>query len=220
MEKFNFQPVFETMQGCVNVVLSEHAKALIEMNDYQTLAKIAEIGELTTSFFEGLATTIHFDAESISTTDIPEKVVQAEVTEDSAVKLASDVTTNNPKTKKKFSVSNIESKTWIFNYLGKRGGRAKIKDTYLDFWKEFHYKFTEDELKNKEWESHVSRRVCEMRETKDSKGQKVQPLIEPTHGKRSDYYALSEYGMRSYKIKADEAIAKQYRQTTLDEMTG
>lgn len=210
MKNFSLQPVFEMMQGSINIVLGEHAKALIEQNDYEMLGKIAEIGEMTSSFLDDLSDVIHSgeeDSESVATIDEPE-VVEAEVVE------AKETESKVSKPKFVFSVPNQETKDWIFDYLGKRGGKSYIEDMLFDFFKDYHQVFTKAEIEDGEWREHIFRRVCEMRKNKPN----AKNILVPTNGKRLDYYELSKYGMELYQ----KQVKKAEKQLTLPniEITG
>jgi hypothetical protein len=218
MEKFMkneiLQPVIETLQYKVNSTLGEFAKAFIERSDYETLGSIAKIGIDVNSFLDGLFLSFSsleqlplIEAELIIENDDEPEVVEV-VTKDSP-------RVSNPKSV--FSVSNEETKNWIFDYLGKRGGRALIADVCDEFYKAYSHLFTARELaidskNNSIWKKHVYRRVCDMRVSTDKKN-KSHYLIVPTFGRRCDYYELSTYGARLYQQelkKVEEKKARYY----------
>ena len=147
MEKFMkneiLQPVIETLQYKVNSTLGEFAKAFIERSDYETLGSIAKIGIDVNSFLDGLFLSFSsleqlplIEAELIIENDDEPEVVEVVTKESPRV--------SNPKSV--FSVSNEETKNWIFDYLGKRGGRALIADVCDEFYKAYSHLFTAREL--------------------------------------------------------------------------
>jgi hypothetical protein len=210
MEKFNFLPVFEMMQGSIKIVLGEHAKALIEQGDYHALSRIAQIGAFTTEYLDDLSDDIHDDYEGSGAilTIVKPELFEAELVE------AEETESKESKPKFVFSVPNQETKDWIFDYLGKRGGKSYIEDMLFDFFKDYHQVITKAEIEDGEWREHIFRRVCEMRKNKPN----AKNILVPTNGKRLDYYELSKYGMELYQ-KQVKKVEKQLSLPDL-EITG
>ena len=217
------QPIIETLQYKVNSTLGVFAKTFIERNDYETLGFIANIGIDLNTYIDGIFQTysspnavIVINAEVVDETD--------ETPTEATNKVAEVKVRQSPKKKFKFSVPNLYTKDWIFDYLGKRGGQSAPDDIYKDFFKGHKHLMTAEEIRNKLYIRHISRRVCEMRVNEDSKKNPINALIQPYTGKKTEYYALTKYGMELYQsefVKALEKEAekqKQYRQTDMDEM--
>jgi len=241
------QPIIETLQYKVNSTLGVFAKAFIERNDYETLGFIANIGIDLNTYIDGIFQTysspnavIVINAEVVdetdetpteatnkATTETPTEATNKATTEtptEATNKVAEVKVRQSPKKKFKFSVPNLYTKDWIFDYLGKRGGQSAPDDIYKDFFKGHKHLMTAEEIRNKLYIRHISRRVCEMRVNEDSKKNPINALIQPYTGKKTEYYALTKYGMELYQsefVKALEKEAekqKQYRQTDMDEM--
>lgn len=157
-----YQSIIETLQCKVDDTLGVFAKAFIERSDYETLALIAKIGESTTSYFEGLATTVHFDEESVVAIDAPEEVVEAEVVE-------AEIQDTKKRTciRGAYGVEASVVTKWVEEYLIKRGGRALKSDLYEMFYKTFSHKFTAYDLSNgsdkPKWKQNVCDRIQAMR---------------------------------------------------------
>lgn len=201
------QTIIDTLQCKVDVALGAFANEFIERSDYEALGLIAKIGENTTSYFDGLATTIHYNDKSVATIDVQE-VVDAEVVNETAkdtVETPESPVYIEPYTM--FSIPVDETKEWILDYLGKRGGQSLIEDLCEAYYKEFSHRFMESEIITKRWRENIFKRVFEMRKVK--KG--VINLIVPTNGKRSQYYQLSKHGLQQYaqKVKRLEKTSGQ-----------
>ena len=222
MENIDLDSIYLSLKDSVNETLGDVAKYSIEGNNYQLLHIIAKIGIDVNAYIDGMFVPSSNNVAVIEAEIVEENVDTPTITDEveTPTETAEVVTTKQPKPKKKFSVSNEVSKTWIYNYLGRRGGEALIQDTYDDFAIDFQHEMTQEEIINKLHKSHVSRRVCEMREVKDRKGKPVKPLIVPLNGTRGEYYTLTEYGLQRYKAQVEktEQSKKQYRQTDMDEM--
>ena len=235
------QPVIETLQYKVNSTLGIFAKTLIERNDYETLGFIANIGTDLNTYIDGIFQTysspnavIVINAEAVDeTVETPtEKPTEATNTVETPTEKPTEATNKvaevkvrkSPKKKFKFSVSNSYTKDWIFDHLGKRGGQSAPDDIYMDFFKGHKHLMTAEEIHKKFHIRHICRRVCEMRVIEDSKKNPINALIQPYTGKKTEYYALTKYGMELYQSEFTKALEKeaekqkQYRQTDMDEM--
>lgn len=222
MENFELKSIYTYVKDAVNEALGKVAKDSVESSNFQTLQLIAKIGIDLNSYMDGL-----FNPPS-------NVVVDAEKDEEAAKDSDEDTAENTsgeapqdekvstlPKPKNYFSVPNSVSKEWIFNYLGRRGGTANTPDLYNDYFNEYKHRMTEKEIKTNQHIKHINRRVSEMREVVDKKGNLVNPLIEPFTGKKTTYYSLSKYGMEQYKIALEKKTenSKYYVQTVLDGMS-
>lgn len=214
MENFDFECIQLSLKDAVNETLGDVAKDSIESNNYHLLHAIAKIGIDVNSFLDGLFLSYSsiehlplIEAELVNENNDEPETVEVVTKESPRV--------SNPKSV--FSVSNEETKDWIFDYIGKRGGRALITDVCDEFYKAYSHLFTARELaidskNNSIWKKHVYRRVCDMRVSTDKKN-KSHYLIVPTFGRRCDYYELSTYGARLYQQelkKVEEKKARYY----------
>ena len=205
MKNYSLQPVFDTMQCKINVILGEFSKAFIEQNNYQMLAKIAEIGETTTAFINDFSVVMHEDEEeSNSIIDEPE-IIEAEV-------VTKRVTNESERLPREVY---SQMKTFIFNFIGKRGGRTSVQDLAHAFHEEFNSYFTEYHYTlvnatTPKWQHKLYDQVKTMR----TKG-----VIAPkTPGQDYDYYILTPRALKSY----NRAALKVEKQLTLPniEITG
>lgn len=205
MNNFSLEPVFLTLQENVNITLGEFAKVFIEQNDYQMLAKIAEIGETTTAFFNDFSDVIHQeDSDNVDTIEEP-KIVEAEIVTKAVAlergKLSREVYS--------------QMKTFIFNYIGKRGGKTSVHDLACAFHEEFKSNFTEYHYTlvnatTPKWQHKLYDQVKTMR----TKG-----IVAPkTSGQDYDYYLLTPRALNSYN-RAALKIEKQLSLPNM-EMTG
>jgi hypothetical protein len=207
MEKFMkneiLQPVIETLQYKVNSTLGEFAKAFIERSDYETLGSIAKIGIDVNSFLDGLFLSFS------STEQLP--LIEAELIienddEPEAVTLERDKLPREVYS---------QMKTFIFNYIGKRGGKASVYDLSCVFHEEFKSNFTEYHYTlvngtTPKWQHKMYDQVKTLR----TKG-----IIAPkASGQDYDYYSLTPRALKSYS-RAALKIEKQLSLPDL-EMTG
>ena len=213
MEKFMkneiLQPIIETLQYKVNSTLGEFAKAFIERSDFEALGLIAKIGESTTSYFDGLSSIIHYDEESVVTIDAPD-VVEAEVVE--AENVTEAVTLKRDRLPRDVY---SQMKTFIFNYIGKRGGKTSVHDLACVFHEEFksnfiEYHYTLVNGTTPKWQHKMYDQVKTLRE----KG----IVAPPASGQDYEYYSLTPRALKSY----NRAALKIEKQLTLPdlEMTG
>ena len=219
MNNFDVEDVFSALRDDVNEFLGTVAKDTVESKNYAFLAIIAEIGSRTNVFLDELqgsltTSTANYsllepaiiDAEEVET--IPETEVAEVVSKKTTWKIS--------RPKRTFSIPNDETRNWIFNYLGKRGGTSLKEDLLKDFYKEFSSRFSADEIvrrgKNYPWRAQIFHRVSEMRETTvDDANNQVESLMVPNAGSQKDYYHLSKYGLDLYNAnqRKVEKHAKQ-----------
>ena len=205
-----YQSIIKTLQFKVDVTLGTFAKEFIERSDYETLALIAKIGESTTSYFEGLATTVHFDEEPTTTIEVDE-VPQEIKTE--------DISTETPKSTKRICVrgaygveANVVEK-WVEEYLVKRGGRALKSDLYEMFYKTFSNKFNAYDLSNGSDKPKWKQNVCDRIQTMRKNG----IIAKSENGTEYHYYTLDpEYHAN---LKKSIQVQPTLPYTTEKEMT-
>ena len=198
MNNFSLEPVFLTLQENVNITLGEFAKAFIEQNDYQMLAKIAEIGETTTAFFNDFSDVIH--QEDSDDVDIIEEPTEPKQSVHSRKSPPSD-----------YSVDETELKNWIYNYVGSRGGKTLKDDLANAFYNEFSSKFNTYDLTmskdNKvKWKQNIAHRVGTLR--------KEEILEKSKPGETYHYYILTPEYLALYKAQ----VAKIEKQLSLPDL--
>jgi len=188
MNNLSLEPVFQTLQENVNITLGEFAKVFIEQNDYQMLAKIAEIGEATTAFFNDFSDVIHQeDIDDINMIDETE-IVEAEATN----------TIDECKrtyVRGAYGVDQKFVKDWVYNYLGSRGGMALKSDLFEDFYNQNSHLFNSYDLivkGNKTmWRQNVTHRIETMR--------KAKLIVDSKPGAEYNYYILTSSYLARYK---------------------
>jgi hypothetical protein len=221
MENFDLECIHLSLKDAVNETLGDVAKDSIEGSNFQLLHIIAKLGIDLNTFIDGMfispATVNVIEAHQAKTAETEEvyDAVEVEEVENASDDLEESYTATHqaPKSKFKYSLSVEETKEWIYNYLGKRGGSALYKDVLKQYYNEFSHGFSEKELEDEKWKSNIYHRVSEMRRTKN----KIINLIEPLNGKRSDYYTLTVYALKNYEAETRKLESK-VRQVTMDEI--
>ena len=200
----NYFPVQDVLRTSINTSLEEFVSAFMKAQDYDSVLLMAEVGKKTTAFIDELFDNLNSDNFNI-------KTVEADVAEEAEVEV-SKVTTG---TKRKshfrrisgkpelYGLTREETKDWIFNYLGSRGGKAHIEDVYGDFFKQNYQRFNAYDFDSKagkpNWKQNITHRIATMRLNDGINT----PLVEPVgKGPESKYYVLTKWALSVYNKKA------------------
>ena len=216
---YDYFPVQDSLQTSINVTLEQFINAFLKNKDYDSVLLMAEIGKKTTVFVNELFDQIHDAEANIIAVQPVEVAIAEEVVEAVEVEVVNTKPINPRVSKPKrrassprvnnspevYGVSRQETKDWIFNYIGARGGRAHQDDVYEDYYKQNLHRFNEHDLAFKNgkanWKQNVTHRVEAMR--KDTTIHI--PLLEPVgKGSESKYYVMTANAYADYKRKASE----------------
>jgi hypothetical protein len=210
--------LFHALTDNTNDTFSSVVKQLADKNDYEGIRQLSHIWAKFDTFIEVLDEdytngqgSLIFEksvdtkgSDSITTVDEPE-IIEAEI-----------VTKRVPPENERLSREVYsQMKSFIFNYIGKRGGRTSVQDLAYAFHEEFKshftdYHYTLVNATTPKWQHKMYDQVKTMR----TKG-----IVAPkTPGQDYDYYLLTPKALKSY----NRAAVKIEKQLTLPniEITG
>ena len=219
MENFDLECIHLSLKDAVNETLGDVAKDSIESNNFQMLHLIAKLGIDLNTFIDGMfisPATVNVieahQAKIAETEEVYDAVEVEEVTVETTTPKAS-----KPKRKLSYirksgkpeiyGLSREDTKDWLFNYLGSRGGRAHIDNVYEDYYKQNNHLFNENDLIVKngkpKWKQNITHRASTMRENDEHHI----PLLEPVgKGPESKYYVLTKKALADYNKKASTQL--------------
>ena len=200
------KPIFKTLQSNVNNILGEYAKAYVEINDFESLSLIAEIGNRTTNLFNELASTIRYEETSNKVNLEDAYEVQDAVVVEETVPVAEYDDDDSESDILKHDGVFEDMKRFIFFYIGSRGGKCSIAVLADAFHKRFNHLFNEKDYEivsgsRYRWQHKMYDQVKTMRK---------QGLINPkAPGSGYHTYTLSNNGKTIFKNTYPKFLREQ-----------